>query len=339
MINKTDKTYIVLFKSIQLARLQLSALQVKRELEKNKPITLNGDEGVLNSLFTSFKNEFKNGKTNQLNGVQQNIQAEIERFAGENDVKTLYPFNEIPKIISEAFSDDIYAIEKTMLSISIIFDNEYKYEYESETLKQISECIWSDSYHLANMKSHIESIYKDLARQPLSTSQKLLLGGSAVLALSSFVVAPACFAVIGSGGEILSGLAAFGAAAGVGEAAVAGIGVLGVLELLLDSALIGFAYALLDGYNKEKVKKSFREMNYNNAARMLAIKCHIMHVAKQTMPENIFKEKFSELLQMLQDLKSDTDYVMLVENQNVEENTKKIKVFHNLDDKLAKMFC
>ena len=80
-------------------------------------------------------------------------------------------------------------------------------------------------------------------------------------------------------------------------------------------------------------------MNYNDAAKMLAIKCYIMSVAKQTMPENVFKEKTNELLQMIQDLKSDTDYVLLVEKQNIEENKKKIKVFHNLDEKLAKIFC
>ena len=80
-------------------------------------------------------------------------------------------------------------------------------------------------------------------------------------------------------------------------------------------------------------------MNYNNAAQMLAIKCYIMHVAKQTMPASIFKEKTSELLQMISDLKSDTDYVLLVEGQNVVENKKKINVFHNLDNKLAKILC
>ena len=65
----------------------------------------------------------------------------------------------------------------------------------------------------------------------------------------------------------------------------------------------------------------------------------MMYIAKQTMPQNIFKEKTSELLQMLQDLKSDTDYVLLVEKQNIEENKKKIHVFHNLDKKLAEMLC
>ena len=80
-------------------------------------------------------------------------------------------------------------------------------------------------------------------------------------------------------------------------------------------------------------------MNYNSTAQMLAIKCYIMNIAKQTMPENVFKEKTSELLQMLQDLKSDTDYMLLVEKQNIEENKKKIKVFHNLDEKLTKILC
>ena len=42
---------------------------------------------------------------------------------------------------------------------------------------------------------------------------------------------------------------------------------------------------------------------------------------------------------MINDLKSDTDYMLLVENQNIDENKKKIQVFHNLDLKLTKILC
>ena len=73
-------------------------------------------------------------------------------------------------------------------------------------------------------------------------------------------------------------------------------------------------------------------------AKMLAIKCYLMHVARQTMPKYMFKEKMSEMLEMISDLKADTDYLLLVEGHNIVENKKKINVFHNLDSKLEKIF-
>lgn len=216
-------------------------------------------------------------------------------------------------------------------------DGEYSYHYDNESLKYVSNILWNQTDVLHNIKNNLENIYKDLAKQPLNNGQKLILGGTAALVLLySFVPE---LALAGPAPAITSGLKGFGAAVGLGGTMIKGVGLIAMAELLLDGAIIGFTYAMLDMHNKKMVQKSFREMNYNHAAKMLAIRCYIMSVAKQNMPINVFKEKTSELLQMLQDLKSDTDYVLLVEKQNIEENKKKIQVFHNLDIKLAKILC
>ena len=245
---------------------------------------------------------------------------------------TLYKEMEISRIAADIFSDDEYFLEKTMFSISLIFDGEYNYEYESEGLAYLSRLLWSDSEKLGSIKKNVEGYYKDLAKQPLSTEQKFVLGG--VAALTLFTVTVPALAI---GGLSAAGITS--TLAGLGGTMVEGVGFIALAELLLDGAIIGFTYALMDKHNKNKVKEAFREMSYNDAAQMLAIKCYIMHVAKQTMPKSVFKEKTSELLEMISDLKSDTDYVLLVEGENVAENKKKINVFHNLDNKLGKMLC
>ena len=323
-----------LFKSMQLLRLQNDMKLVNEKLEKNRSTPVRSDDNFVKRFFDSRKNDIKDYKSFNLSKTKDAIQSEIDKFM--NNVNgtsvTLYKEMEISRIAADIFSDDEYFLEKTMFSISLIFDGEYNYEYESEGLAYLSRLLWSDSEKLGSIKKNVEGYYKDLAKQPLSTEQKFVLGG--VAALTLFTVTVPALAI---GGLSAAGITS--TLAGLGGTMVEGVGFIALAELLLDGAIIGFTYALMDKHNKNKVKEAFREMSYNDAAQMLAIKCYIMHVAKQTMPKSVFKEKASELLEMISDLKSDTDYVLLVEGENVAENKKKINVFHNLDNKLGKMLC
>jgi hypothetical protein len=323
-----------LFKSMQLLRLQNDMKLVNEKLEKNRSTPVRSDDNFVKRFFDSRKNDIKDYKSFNLSKTKDAIQSEIDKFM--NNVNgtsvTLYKEMEISRIAADIFSDDEYFLEKTMFSISLIFDGEYSYEHESEGLAYLSRLLWSDSEKLGSIKKNVEGYYKDLAKQPLSTEQKFVLGG--VAALTLFTVSVPALAI---GGLSAAGITS--TLAGLGGTMVEGVGFIALAELLLDGAIIGFTYALMDKHNKNKVKEAFREMSYNDAAQMLAIKCYIMHVAKQTMPKSVFKEKTSELLEMISDLKSDTDYVLLVEGENVAENKKKINVFHNLDNKLGKMLC
>lgn len=328
-LNQTD-----LFKTLQSIRLRHEIKLVEENLYKNRPTTPSPDDGVLKKLWAPFGNEIKSGITQNLLNKKTVILREYDRFTKNINMTTgtIYNEKDVYSFAGEVFTDDIYLLKRTLFSISIIFDREYEYQYDKESLAYVSQLLWGNKDKLESIKSDIENIYKDLAKQPLSATQKFVLGGVAALTLFT-AVAPA-LAVGGlSAAGITSSLATFGGTM------VGGVGVIALAELLLDGAIIGFTYALLDAQRRIDVKHSFRKMSYDSAAQMLAIKCYIMHVAKQTMPAPLFKEKTSELLQMISDLKSDTDYVLFVEGKNVDENKKKIKVFHNLDNKLEKMFC
>ena len=334
MTNAKRAKHTDLFKSMQLLRLQNDMKLVNEKLEKNRSTPVRSDDNFVKRFFDSRKNDIKDYKFFNLSKTKDAIQSEIDKFMNNIDGTsvTLYKEMEISRIAADIFSDDEYFLEKTMFSISLIFDGEYNYEYESEGLAYLSRLLWSDSEKLGSIKKNVEGYYKDLAKQPLSTEQKFVLGG--VAALTLFTVTVPALAI---GGLSAAGITS--TLAGLGGTMVEGVGFIALAELLLDGAIIGFTYALMDKHNKNKVKEAFREMSYNDAAQMLAIKCYIMHVAKQTMPKSVFKEKTSELLEMISDLKSDTDYVLLVEGENVAENKKKINVFHNLDNKLGKMLC
>ena len=335
MFNSKRTKQTDLFKSLQLLRLQHELKLVNEKLDKNRSVPAQESDGFFKRIFTPIDNKRKDWNSFNLSKIKTNIEAELKKFKENNSEKKnkLYDESEISKIVSDVFSGDEYSLERTMFSISMIFDGEYTYEYDSESLAYLSELIWGKNHsdRLANMKNSIEEYYRDLAKQHLSIEQKFVLGGVAALTLFTAAVP---FLTIGG----LSAAGISSTLAGIGGTIVEGVGFIAVAELLLDGAIIGFTYALMDKHNKKKVKEAFENMSYNDAAQMFAIKCYIMHVAKQTMPESVYKEKTSELLEMISDLKADTDYILFVEKENVEENKKKIGVFHNLDNKLCKMF-
>ena len=55
-----------------------------------------------------------------------------------------------------------------------------------------------------------------------------------------------------SASGITGGLAGFGTAIGLGGTMIEGVGLIALAELLLDGAIIGFTYALLNNHNKNR---------------------------------------------------------------------------------------
>jgi hypothetical protein len=236
-----------LFKSMQLLRLQNDMKLVNEKLEKNRSTPVRSDDNFVKRFFDSRKNDIKDYKFFNLSKTKDAIQSEIDKFM--NNVNgtsiTLYKETEISRIAADIFSDDEYSLEKTMFSISLIFDGEYSYEYEAEGLAYLSRLLWSDSEKLGSIKKNVEGYYKDLAKQPLSTEQKFVLGG--VAALTLFTVTVPALAI---GGLSAAGITS--TLAGLGGTMVEGVGFIALAELLLDGAIIGFTYALMDKHNKNK---------------------------------------------------------------------------------------
>ena len=160
-----------LFKSMQLLRLQNDMKLVNEKLEKNRSTPVNSNDNIFKRALNSLNNERKDYKSFNLSKTKAAIQSEIDKFMMNvnGTSATLYKETEISRVAADVFSDDEYSLERTMFSISLIFDGEYSYEYESEGLAYLSRLLWSDSEKLGSIKKNVEGYYKDLAKQPLST--------------------------------------------------------------------------------------------------------------------------------------------------------------------------
>ena len=329
-----------LFLGCQNARLCIALDIVKKEIAQNTVVPVYQDDSWLKQLTTATGNSIRNYKREGLYKRKDTIDKQLAEFNRKHSTE-LYArsYDEIRNLIYEIYKDDKYGLGKIVFSASIVFDGEYAYEYNNKGLENLSREIWDNQNALANLQSEIEKIYNTLAKQPFSTTQKLLLGGVIVLALATLTAPEFLNIGIGDAPGITHGLKTYGTQLGMGGTMKKGVELLLKSETLLNCIMIGGAYLGIELYNKYEVKKSFRSMNHNTLAHILAIKCYLMQIAKKTMPSYAYKESVNDLLQVVQDLKSDTDYVLFVEKENVENNKLKLQVFHHLDKKLIEILA
>lgn len=325
-----------LYKRIQLFRLICDLTITRNKIKENQITCGSAGDGFLTRLGTGVSNSFKSTRLKTLVPQEQQIQERIRQFMASNQKVSDAPLPtaaEITKRCDNLFgntSDD--GLAKILFCLNVLSDAEYPYVYADDGLANLSGAVWGNRETIGNIKTGFRSVYTDIAKQPLSSTQKWILGGTAALALLTPFLAPVAF-----GGA--SAAAITGGLAGIGGTMVGGIGILAVAEMTLDGIAIATTYGALDASNKAKVRNAFRQMDLDAVAWGLARDAYMLQVAKRLDSESDYKERINKVLQMIQDLKSDTDYVLYVEREDVEKNKRKINLFHNFDTQLAKIVC
>ena len=326
MITKNEKKFGKLLKTIQYMRLVFINNLIDKQIEKKQLIEGNQNDGFLKNLGTSISNSLNKRPLDKLNEKKEKITTILNGF---KTIEIYKNDDEMLKAIQTLFKDDVYNLEKTLFSLNVIFDNEFNYEYEKESLNHISSILWDEKTYLLNLKSEIEEIYMDIAKQPLSTRQKVILGG---------VIAGAALTIFSLGTSTLGALSASTfttTLATIGGTMAGGVSAYATTAVLLTGFIGVTTYVAMNEHNKRVLRKEFREMKYEEVAILMSIRAYMMKITKTRMPLDLYKEKTDELLRMVQDIRSDTEYSLFVERNDIEENKKKIKVFHNLDYKLT----
>lgn len=326
MITKNNKKYEKLLKTLQYMRVVYANNLVDNQIEKKQLVESDKKDGFLKNLGTSLSNSLKKGSLKNLNTKKKKITTTLENF---KKVDIYNGDKEVIYAVQNLFKEDVYNLEKTLFSLNVIFDNEISYECEKESLNYISSILWNEESYLSKLKSEVEDIYMDIAKQPLSTRQKVILGG---------VIAGAALTIFSLGVSTLGALSASAfthTLATLGGTMAGGISVYATAVVLLTGLIGTTTYIAMNEHNKSELRKQFRKMKYEEMAIIISIRAYMMKITKTRMPLDLYKEKTDELLQMIQDIRSDTEYSLFVERNDIEENKKKIKVFHNLDNKLT----
>lgn len=320
---------IDIFKSIQYYRL-------KKELELlEKDKSLKEENIKKDNKFMNFI-KGNESKSKKLSDLIDKVSGAIHRFEMDNASinYNLYFENKLRDAVNEVYLFDKYGLNKILFSISIALDNSYEYRYEKEELTEVSMVLFNDNNKIINIKDKLEDHYKHISTKSLTDKQKgilMIIGASGIAlatALPIFMVG-GLFASAAVTAEALAFIGFGDMQLGIGIAALAGI--------IAGSIALGSTYASFKMHNLNEAKKAFKALNGNEAALLLAIKTVLVDEANRVMPSNDFKEYFSEMLETIDTLKSDTEYMLYVERDSVDTNKDKMEVFYKWNKQLIKV--
>lgn len=232
------------------------------------------------------------------------------------------------------FASDLNGVSKLLFGVKVAVDNEYNYQYEKDGLKEASVFLFNDENQLQRIKDELEANYKAIAKKPLSTLQKAVLGTVIATSIVTAIVVPALGAnAIASN---MAGVSLTLRSAGF-VAASSTITSIRVASILCASALIAGTYIGMEVHNRSIVKEQFKKISPDENNMYLAIQCLIIKHLRNKLSEHAFKNELDSMLQSLNSLKGDLDYYLFVEKEDIKDNTAKLNSFHGFDQRLIKI--
>lgn len=324
-----------IFREIQFFRLTMEVEDSLREIEKNETVNTDSLKG-LQKFFTSIGNSIKNSKTEKLSQNKLEAEKKLDQFLNENPFFCTKNASEdtIRQDVNLFFGGFTPMMERERFAVSVIMDNEYSYIQNESHDKAISRALFSNETQYEEIKKRLEDLYREIAKKPLSAVQKgAMIGIGALSAATLFL-----FPVIMAGGITAAAptTTAALAAIGFGDMQV-GIGMLSLYSALLGGAAMGITYKAMEEENQDQLRREFCQLNFDEAAKLLAIRALFIERSKFYMNENEIKENISDLLELIDDFRSDTSYELFVEHSDIAKNRDKIQLFHNFDKTMIKV--
>ncbi len=318
-----------LFAYLQKTRLETAKRLNDLNIEKSKSIK---EENVsFKGTMTNIGHFFKRSVGNY-GKKDDTIVAELNKFNNNN--KTVIDESVARGLAFSLFQNDKYGLAKLIFAVTVIVDDDYQYKYTDEGLAEASSVLFGNREELAMIKTQLEANYNAIFPHSLSSVQKGLLLGAAIMALAGVVTMPVLLgAGVGASGPATTAALA---AHGFGDMQI-GLIAFTAESLAVGAVITGAVYGGMKLYNDAKVKKEFLSLTPENNALCLAIQCTYIERAKKTLSNAEFKDQLDSILRNLGILKSDLDFYLFVENESTKENKKKIKSFHEFDNRLIKV--
>lgn len=319
-----------IIKSFQYYRLkkEIELFEKKKNIAESKI-----DHTATKNPFTKLKNAINNKKSDNRSEDISKVQKFIDRFEIENaNINYKLCVNGgIEGALCSLYNNDKYGLQKIMLGVSLVLDNSFDYTFETEEYEEISRILFNDFTKMSEIKKTLKSNYTDIASKSLSNLQKGILIG---LGIGGLVLACSLPIVIAGGASVSAAVTTSSLATlGFGDMQL-GIGMAALFGLIGGSALVGLGYGAIKANNTFEAKESFRKLNCDEAALLLAIKALLIKEAKLVMPNSEFKDYLNEILEAIELLKSDSEYMLFVENRDVKTNKGKVDIFYNWNKKL-----
>lgn len=322
----TSLTYYGLLKDLKI---------VEDEMLKNEPLPTDKSNGALKNFWNkNVLNENRRRAMTKLSEKKNNILNRLEALKNDNgQCEEDLSEDEISKRIDEVFFGDNAVIGKALFSLQFRLDSQIEFENEEEVYAEISYLLFKDKYVIENLYENLKENYIQLVKAPFVKVQKIILKCLGISALIAIAL-PSLIA----GGVAATALIAPALLDGV--LAEIGIGVAATIEvaavyssILLGGALIGTQIA--KQVKAHDAREALRKVSPEDLTVLLAIKATLIQYAKKIMNNEEMKTALDDCLKQLNDLRSDAEYLLIVERLDAEKSKKKIEICNKFTNRLA----
>ena len=312
---------------------------VEAEMSENEPLSTDKSNGVLKNFWNkNVLNETRRRAMIKLSEKKNSILDQLDKLKSKHEQSgaeyaVVDDKDKLLKQIDEVFCGDNANIAKALFALQFCLDGQIEYQNRETIFAEISEMLFGDRGVIADLYYNLRDNYIQLFKAPFDRAQKSILKSLGIAAVVALALPPLVM-----GGTAITALTAPALLDGV--LAQIGIGVAATVELaavyssvILGGALIGTEIA--KQIKISDAKENLRKTSPEDLSLLLAIKATLVQYAKKTMGSEEMKLALDDCLKQLNDLRADAEYLLIVERLDAEKSKKKIQICNNFANRLA----
>lgn len=164
--NTTIELFNSVSKSIKYFRLKNELYLINKVIENNQTTEVKSKINI----FGKMSNKIKDSKVTKYTEKKQLFEKAIAKFELDNSKSdyNYYYQGRLNKVVSELFKKDKLGIIKSFYALSIISDNEYDFEFDNESLTEISIILFADKDKLNDLKNELNLAYNSISGRMFS---------------------------------------------------------------------------------------------------------------------------------------------------------------------------
>ena len=297
-------------------RLKEDLMLAEDKIQENQLIEVESEKNPFVKFWNkNIENARRSDELEKYTEQKGNIERRISDFLSSHsdfDYEEYVKVGKIQDYIDKELKDDKASLARVNLALLVVLQDK-DFVYVEETKQAVSRLLFDN-------KTTVKQLQEKLEKNYIKISGKTT------------------FDEVGK--TVLLGIGLATAATGLWAGALAGGALLDVLvgSALYSAVVVGISaivYKSIDSVKKDDIKKEFRKLSSSDAGAMFAIKATLIEEAKKRMSKQEFEEFLDSNLRLASDLRSDVEFMLLVEKKDIEQAKGKIKVFNNWTNRLA----
>ena len=297
-------------------RLKKDLELTEEKIQNNQLVEINEEQNAIVRFWNkNVENPIRSEGIKKYTSQKEDIEKSIKAFSDTHnkfDYEEYAKDDKIKDYVDKELKKDKFSLLRANLALLTVLEDG-KFYYVEETKAEISKILYNNVTTVEELGKKLEKNYIKICGKSSfdEIGKKVLIGiglATAVATLTSGLLVGGALAELVTGSLIYSAMVVGG------------------------RALI---YKIFDIGKKELLKEEFRKLSADDAGAMLAIKTTLIEEASKVMSKKEFTEYLDSTLKLTSDLRSDTEFMLLVEKENVEQAKEKLKVFNNWTVRLS----